>query len=235
MLKRKIDETTFNGLSDILKAEYTKNGNEYVLDTDDARDLTAARDFEKRAKEELKKERDAIKTELDNMKAAGGDWQTLEASYKQKIADKDAEIAAVNTTLTGERKDRYIGAAAMEIASKNFTTPKLMVKEIAARLDLDKDGKTVIVVGADGKKSASSLEDLTKEFVDNADYKSIVLVNKASGSAGNGLKTGSASDQNSPFTFKTDDGKAKDLSTMSNAELAAYGEAKRAETANGTT
>lgn len=226
MLKRKINEEVFNGLSDILKAEYVKNGSDYVLDTDEAKELISARDAEKRRADELKTERDALKTERDAMKAANGDWSSLEASYKTKVAGLETQLTETNSTLTAERRDRHVTGAAMEIANKHFTVPKLLLPSIAARLDLDpKDNKTVRVLDATGKPSAATLEDLAKEFVDNKEYAGIVKANQASGSAGrpasggNGLKT--------PFTPPTNaDGTVKNLATMKPAELVAHRQAQ---------
>lgn len=236
MLKRKIDEATFNALPDVVKAEYTKNGNDYVLEVDDAKELINARDGEKRRADELKTENTALKAENATMKAANGDFTSLETSYKTQLAAKDKIIADTNTALTGERRDRHVGSAATEIANKHFIAPKLVSKEIAARLDLDpRDGKTVRVLDKDGKVSALTLDDLAKEFVDNADYKSIVKANQASGSAGNAR--GSASNGlNNPFTPPVKaDGSPKNAAEMSVQELAAHSKATREAKAEGAT
>lgn len=239
MLSRKITQATFDGLNDILKAEYKKNGDGYVLDADDAKELINARDVEKTRADNLKKELDTAKGELVTLRAAGGDFTSLEASYKAKITDLETQLGTVNTTLTGERRDRHIGAAADELAKKHFTVPGLMKDKIAGRLDLDpKDNKTIRVLDKDGKPSASSLADLAKEFVDNPEYKAIVVANRASGSAtGPGSASGTQSPAN-PFIKPVDaEGKARDLSKMSTAELAAHSKASReakAEAATGT-
>src|SRR6478736_4339045 len=135
-LKRKIDKATFDGLNDILKAEYKLNGDGYVLDADDATELQRALAAEKEANKTTAAKLAAATTELDTLKKANGDWTALEQSYKDQITKKDREIAEVNTTLTNERRNTHLGAAAAEIA-KNFTVPNLVKGEIMKRLDLD--------------------------------------------------------------------------------------------------
>src|SRR5690242_8573530 len=113
-LKRKIDKAIFDGLNDILKAEYKQNGDGYVLDADDATELQRALAAEKEANKATSAKLATVTTELDTFKKANGDWTTLEQSYKDQIAKKDREIAEVNTTLTNHRRETHLGAAATE-------------------------------------------------------------------------------------------------------------------------
>lgn len=230
-LKRKISKTEYDGLNDVLKAEYKANGDNYVLDTDDATELLNARDLEKREKDAAREELKTVKAELAALKKNGGDFEALENSYKTRIASLEGELAQVNTTLTGERRDRYANAEAAKIAAR-FTVPSIMQKEIAPRLDIDpKDPTKVRVLDKDGKPSAMTLADLEKEFVDNPEYKGIVIASKATGSAGTPPNR-----QTSGQTFPPNtDNERPNLAKMSPADLAAYMKAKRdAETNDAT-
>lgn len=224
MLKRKLDKTAYDALPDVLKAEYKPNGDGYVLDVDDARELTNARDLERTAKETALGEIKTLKAKLTELESANGDFTALKASYETKIASLEKNVGELNTTLSTERRDRYVSAAADKIASR-FTT-KLIAPEIAKRLDIDpKDGKTVRVLDKDGKPSALTLVDLEKEFVDNPEHKGILVASKASGSADPGRPSGGSA----PKFSTNSDGSPSDLSKLSPAELAAHMAAKRAE------
>ena len=226
-LKRKITKDAYEALSDILKAEYKANGDGYVLDTDDATELMTARDKEKAEKEAAKKRAADLETELNAIKKANGDFSSIEESYKTQVAELNKQLGEVNTTLSGERRERYVLAEAAKIA-KNFTVPSLVENVIAKRLDIDpRDGKTVRVLDKDGKPSALTIADLQKEFVDNPEYKAIVIAGKGSGSADPARASGAKFP-----TFTNPNGQAKALADMTPQEIAAHRAAKRDATGN---
>lgn len=223
MLKRKIDKAAYDALNDAIKAEYKPNGDSYVLDTDDARELISARDAEKQRAETIANELKTTKTKLAELETANGDFTSLKTSYETKIAALEKEKGELNTTLTTERRDRHVGEAAAKIAGR-FSVPRLVRPDIEKRLDVDpKDGKTVRVLDKDGKPSALTLVDLEKEFVDNAEFKSILIGSKASGSA----DTGQHPRGSAPKTPVNSDGSPVDLSKLSPADLAAHMAAKK--------
>lgn len=202
-LKRKIDKATYDALADVLKAEYKANGNDYVLDTDDANELKAAKDREvearRKAEKDLKDAQDALAALEDKTNRDNGDIDALDKSYKTKIADFEKKLADANTALDNERKDRHVTGEAERIA-KRFTVPDLVKDKIAKRLSVEMhDGKAVVrVLDKDGKPSALSTADLEKEFVDNPDYKAIVIASKATGSADDKAKRPGGSAPNFP-------------------------------------
>jgi hypothetical protein len=99
-------------------------------------------------------------------------------------------------------------------------------------MDLDpRDNTTIRWKDKDGKVSALSEADVMKEFLDNPEYKPIVIVNRASGGAGNAAATGVAG--NPPPIPLNADGKPKALSAMSPQELTAHMAAKKAAAAEG--
>lgn len=222
-LKCKINAETYAALPDVLKAEYKANGDNFVLDTDDAAELIAARDREKSEKEAAKQKAADLETELNTIKKANGDFSAIEESYKAKVAGLEKQLGEVNTTLTTERRDRYVSAEATKIA-KNFTVPSLVEGVIAKRLDVDpRDGKTVRVLDKDGKPTALTVADLQKEFVDNPEYKAIVIAGKGSGSA----DPARASGAQFPTMNNPTGQPVKTLADMSPQEIAAHRAAKR--------
>lgn len=226
-LKRKITQADYDKLSDALKFEYKKaKENEYLLDVDDATDLINARDNANRERDTFKTENAALKTELAEIKKNNGDWDTLKASYEQKIAAKDAELATTNENLSKLRRTHHTMTDADKIASR-FSVPGLVRDKIAARLDIktDKDGNvSTVVLDKDGKISALTIDDLTKEFVDNPEYKPIVLAHKGSGSAGGGLPA-------VPGTNTDPNEKPKLIHQMTPEQIAADRAAKKAAAA----
>lgn len=187
-LKRKITKAEFDALNDTLKAEYKASGDSYVLDTDDATDLIAARDREKeerrKAEKAAKDAQDALDALKDKQSRDSGDVTALEASWQKKFDAEKKRADDASAALDNERKDRYVTEQADKIAQR-FTVPSLMRDRIASRLAVEiHDGKPLVrVLDKEGKPSASSVADLEKELVDNPEFKSIVVASKASGSA----------------------------------------------------
>jgi hypothetical protein len=218
-LKRKLTKTEYEALNDTLKAEYKASGDSYVLDTDDAADLIAARDREKeerrKAEKAAKDAQDALDALKDKQSRENGDVKALEESWQKKFDAEKKRADDLEGTLTTERKDRYVTSEAQRIA-KRFTVPGLMEGVIAKRLQVEmNDGKPIVrVLDANGKPSASSVGDLEKELVDNPEYKGIVIASKATGSAQGHVKPGGSAPN-----LPNQDGKPTDLSKLDRASL----------------
>jgi hypothetical protein len=225
-LKRKLDKTAFDALPDVLKAEYKLLGNDYVLDTDDASELKAAKDREvearKVAEKAAKEAQAALDALTDKQNRENGDVAALDASYKQKLADLEKRATEAQVALDSERRDRYVSSEADKLAAR-FSVPSLMRGLIAKRLSVElSDGKPIVrVLDADGKPSANSLADLEKEFVDNPEYKGIVIGSKATGSAVDAKNQSTFGSAN----FNSSD-KPADLSKLSPKDLMAHMDSK---------
>lgn len=227
-LKRKITKTDYEALPDVLKAEYKQDGDSYILDLDGGDDLTRAKEAEvqrrKDAEKALKEAQDAYDALKDDKSRRDGDIEALEASYKKKLEEAEKRATDTQAALDDERRDRYVTAEAEKIAAK-FTVPGLMRKEIAARLSVEiHDGKPLVrVLDKDGKPSALSVEDLTKEFVDNPEYKGIVIAGKGTGAGGTNPLPASGGRSDLPTLPNSN---ATDLSKLTSKELAAHMAAK---------
>lgn len=222
-LKRKIDKAAYDALPDVIKAEYKASGGDYVLDTDDAAELVAARDREKEARrlaeKEAKEAKDALDALKDKKSRDDGDIEALENSYKAKLTAAEKRANDLDAALNNERKDRYVTAEADRIA-KRFTVPGLMRDQIAKRLQVEiHDGKPLVrVLDKEGKPSANSVADLEKELVDNPEFKAIVIASKATGSAGEGAKRPGGSAPNFSQS-NANDGDAGNLAKMDTKSL----------------
>jgi hypothetical protein len=194
-LKRKIDKKAFDKLSKDLQAEYVEKDGEYVLDVDGGNDddngaLRRAKDRAVQERKDEKKRADAAEAKLadldDNDARKTGDIEKLDKSWKDKL---DAQT--VESAKTIAAKDKFISSTLVDsvasaIAAEITTTPgnaKILLPHIRARLAADLDGDTPAtkVLGADGKVSATTVDELKKEFVDNKDYASIIVASKANG------------------------------------------------------
>lgn len=201
-LKLKLTAAEFEALTSAeIKAEYWKDGDGYTLKVDgldDPAELKRALDREKAEAKRFKEENDGLKaadkarkdkeeSERDENARKSGDWASLEESWKTKEAETkkkhDAEIKQLTNHLNRVLVDNQAAAIAAEIS----TAPKLVQDHIAKRLkvELTDDGPITRVLDANGKPSALSLDDLRKEFVDNADYKGVIKDTLASGGGAN--------------------------------------------------
>ena len=209
-LKRKIDEKTFNALSDELKKEYTKQEDgSYSLETEGDEDTGALKRAKDREKEErrkaeqtareLKEKLDELTNELEELKAAPakkkGDVDAVEATWKAKLAKREKElndqIESANNALRTHVLESTSTKIASEIAGENA---EVIMPHIQKRLKVEiVDGKIVTkVLGQDGADTELSPADLQKEFLSNNKFSAIVVASKASGGgAGGGRKGGS--------------------------------------------
>lgn len=240
-LKKKIDEATFKALPKEVQENYTKSGENYILDleNDDADELRRAKD---RANEEAKEAKKLAKTlakELEELKETIGDGDKekdiakLTKAFDAKLAKLQSDFEAATKT-AGDKiasrdalvKKNIIDATTREIAAKISTVPNLMARELATRLDVEIDPDTgeasLQVLDSKGKVSSATLEQLTKEFTTNKDFASIIIGSKAAGSG---------APRNGPERAPSGAGgsdKAADLSKMKATDLAQYLSDKKA-------
>lgn len=226
-LKRKINQATFDKLSDELKKEYKKGSSddEFILDTEGDEDtgaLKRAKDREKQRADDLEKERDDLKKKVEETENGDarkkGDIETLEKSWKKKLEDKEAELNGKLSKRDGMIQKTLVDNVASGLAHKISNAPGLLLPHVKARITVDWEGdepKTRIL-DKDGKPSAMSVEDLEKEFSSNKDFSAIIIASKASGgarSAPTGNGGGAPANGNQSITA--------DLSKMTPQQLAA--------------
>lgn len=213
-LKSKITKAEFDALNDILKAEYKVSGDSYLLDSDEATELRAAKDRETEARKTEKARADALQVEKDTAEAArveaerakaakDKDVATLEASYKAE-ADNRVNAEKVNTARRETQlRDLLVENKAIELANEISTSPVLILPHIRSRLRAELDGDKPItrVLDDKGEVSAKTLDDLKKELVDNAAFKAIIKASNASGGgAGGGGGSGGGADNGKKFS-----------------------------------
>lgn len=227
-LKRKINKAEFDKLSADIKAEYVADGDDYVLDVDgdvDASSLQRAKDRAVQDRKDALKELADAKAKLadidGNDARKSGDIAKLDAAHKDKIAamEKDAaeKLAAKDAFISTSLVDNV----ATQMAAKLSKSPALLLPHIKARLSADLTGDTPKTVYMDKEGNPTTAEALTKEFVDNPDFKDVMLASKSTG--------GGAPDQSKGRALrpKTEDGKDVSLASLSGKDLAAQISAKK--------
>lgn len=230
-LKRKITKADFDNLAEHLKSLYEQSGDDYVLNVEDT------------AFDELKKEKAELKKELDDYKAEEAerirkaeerakkkaeeeyakaktdkDVEAIEKSWSDKYDKLQAEKEELNAKHIDYVKKALIETAVAKMASEISTSPALISPHIRSRLDVDFSGEQpkLIVLDNNGQRSAQTIAELQKSFVDNKDFSAIIKVTSASGGANAGGSASGTQDQE----------KTKRLGDLSDAELAQIAKAR---------
>lgn len=253
-LKLKLGKSDFEKLSADVKKEYKADGDDYVLDLEGYEDpaaLKAARDHEKAEGAAAKRAAAAEKTRADAAEAKAAALESKDVDKAKAIADTEkvwkerleSELGAEKgktEKAVGSIKSRLANSKALEIATKISHTPALLAPEIAKRIEVElgDDYEPVIrFKDAAGKISASTAEDVQKEFFTNKTYSGIMIASKGSGGGSAprvGPGGGSAPRDNNPPNSQ--DGKPVDLSKLAPKELAEQMRASiEARNAGGTT
>lgn len=190
----KITKAEYDALPEMMKGLYKADGESYVstfktaeeyeeevsgLKTQNAALIGEKKDAKKKA-EEAESERLRLAEEA-NIK--NGDVEALRTSYDKKLSEQKTTFESQIQQLTGTVTSLTVGSAAKDLSAQLFGKNAAIAGHlVSSRLSMeDVNGvPTVRVLGADGKPSAASLDDLAKEIRGNAEYAS-VLVAPASG------------------------------------------------------
>lgn len=226
-LEYTINDDAFEALNEDLKSEYTKSGDGYILDLSglpQQEDVGAL----KRAKDRVSSD---LKSALERAKSAETKLGELDASDARKSGDIDklmktweGKYTELQQTTDAALSDKnkfiesvLIDNTASKIAADISTAPVVLLPHIKARLSIDHTGDTPRTKYMDKDGLETTIEKLTKEFVDNKDFAGIMAASKAKGGGAPDTKaigSGSALPKNS-------DGKPIALSEATPAELAA--------------
>lgn len=142
-----------------------------------------------------------------------------ETKYTKDIGERDAKINALSSTVERLMVDDVAKTIANGIAAKPEYV-EVLLPHIRGRLKLDHDSEgnpQTIVLDKEGKPSASSLEDLTKEVLSNKGFAPILRGSHASGGSASG-----GSDRSSGAGKKTIDVSKFDMSKATAAEIVAF-------------
>lgn len=225
---------SLDGVEESQKGLYEERDGKFHLMVEGIEDtgaLKRAKDHEKKQRKEVEeklRETESLLEEVqkklddnDRSKAKSkGDVEALEKSWQEKLTAREAELQGKIDSLTGNLETLLVDNEAVRMASELAVegSADVLAPHIKARLAVDtRDGKHITVVkDADGKPSATTMEELKAEIASNEVFAPVVVGSKASGSGASGGNNGG--------------GAASDIdwSTASPAEMAAAVKAKRA-------
>lgn len=222
----KITAATFALLPALLQSSFKvnpANADEYDNGEEAAEGLKTALQKEKeRVAEQGKK-----LAEYDTAKAAeieaarkkalaeartSGDFKAIEDDYKRQLKEAQDKATQAETARNAAIETDAINTAAGELA-KMFVSPSLALPAIKARLKAELvEGKPLIrVLGKDGAASASSVEDLKKEFLTDADLKGSLVASKGSGGGSTQTPSGGGSTVGDDTKFDAANAKPADM------------------------
>ncbi len=205
-LKYQLD--TLDGLDDSVKSLYTEKEGKFVLgieglpQPEDVSGLKAKVDEllgEKKAAEKKAHEaEDAARLEREEAARKSGNVEELERSWTEKFTRREAELNGMleqeRGTLSGQIRDLTVGRTATDIASALAVqgSAKALLPHIERRLSVEqRDGKPVVVVlDAQGKLSAATLDELKAEIANDAAFAPLIAGSKASGGGAGGAGGG---------------------------------------------
>lgn len=186
-LKRKITKAEYEKLHEAIKVEYKAEGEDFVLDAegfDDASALKRAKDREVETRKEAEAALVTANSELKILREAKGDIVVLEKSWKTKQLEADElhkkEVTRLTNFLNSSLVDAVAQKISTELAGENAD---ILVPHVKLRLSANLEGDKPLtrVLDAEGKPSAMSVDELTKEFRGNKRYAPLVIQSMASG------------------------------------------------------
>ena len=143
---------------------------------------------EKKEQQRLAREAQAEKDRLAEEAARKtGDIATLEASWKAKFQEREAQLLAEAKSHQDKVLKLTVGSEAQKLAQKLAVqgSSDVLLPHIKHRLYLKDDG-SVGVLDSQGGLSAATIEDLEKEFRTNAAFKPLLAADCGSGGGATG-------------------------------------------------
>jgi hypothetical protein len=206
MLKFQLD--TLEGVDEAVRALYTEKDGKFVLGIEglpqqedvsglkakNAELLAEKKEIERKAREA----EDAARLEREEAARKSGNVEELERSWTEKFTRREAELTGTleqeRATLSGQIRDLTVGRTATDIASALAVqgSAKALLPHIERRLSVEqRDGKPVVVVlDAQGKLSAATLDELKAEIANDAAFAPLIAGSKASGGGAGGAGGG---------------------------------------------
>jgi hypothetical protein len=194
----KLTKAQYDALPAEVKALFKQEGDEYVAivnPEDNPESLKRARDRERDAAAQLRKELAGLKKQQEDANAAAetarleaerkaGDVAALEKSWQTKLEKETGLLKAQLEQRDGSIRKLLVTQSASQLARDISTVPDLMAEQIAKRLTVEygENGVTTRVLDLDGKPTALSIDDLKKEILADKRYAGILIAGKGSGS-----------------------------------------------------
>ena len=205
-LKFQLD--TLEGVDETTQAMYVEKDGKYILKIEglpQPEDVSGLKSKvqelldEKKAADKARKEaEDAARLEREESARKSGNVEELEKSWSEKYNRREAELNGMleqeRGTLTTQIRDLTVGRTATDIAT-TLAIPgsaKALLPHIERRLSVEqRDGKpAVVVLDQAGKLSATTLDELKAEFMNDPAFGPLIAGSKASGGGAGGAGSG---------------------------------------------
>jgi hypothetical protein len=206
MLKFQLD--SLDGVDEAVRTLYTEKDGKFVLGIEglpQPEDVSGLKSKvqelldEKKAADKARKDaEDQARLEREENARKSGNVEELERSWSEKYNRREAELNGTleqeRTTLSTQIRDLTVGRTATDIASALAIpgSAKALLPHIERRLSVEqRDGKPVVVVlDAQGKLSAATLDELKAEFANDTAFAPLIAGSKASGGGAGGAGGG---------------------------------------------
>ncbi|NNA69493.1 hypothetical protein [Pseudomonas gessardii] len=152
----------------------------------------------KLAEKKAREAEEAARLEREELARKSGNVEELEKSWSEKYNRREAELNGLleqeRGTLSTQIRDLTVGRTATDIAT-TLAIPgsaKALLPHIERRLSVEqRDGKpTVVVLDQAGKLSATTLDELKSEFMNDPAFGPLIAGSKASGGGAGGAGKG---------------------------------------------
>ena len=152
----------------------------------------------KLAEKKAREAEEAARLEREELARKSGNVEELEKSWSEKYNRREAELNGLleqeRGTLGTQIRDLTVGRTATDIAT-TLAIPgsaKALLPHIERRLSVEqRDGKpTVVVLDQAGKLSATTLDELKAEFMNDPAFGPLIAGSKASGGGAGGAGKG---------------------------------------------
>lgn len=205
-LKFQLD--SLEGVDESIQSMYVEKDGKYVLSIEglpQPEDVTGLKskvqellDEKKEADKKRKDAEEQARLEREEALRKSGNVEELEKSWSEKYNRREAELNGLleqeRGTLTTQIRDLTVGRTATDIAT-TLAIPgsaKALLPHIERRLSVEqRDGKpTVVVLDQAGKLSATTLDELKAEFMNDPAFGPLIAGSKASGGGAGGAGKG---------------------------------------------
>jgi len=195
MLKLELD--TIEGLEDGVKGLYEEKDGKFRLKVDGLPDVSGLKkkldelmDESKAAKRKAKEIEEAAERERAEALAKSGDVESLRKSYDEKFGKTKTEYETQIQNYQQQLQKLTVGQTATTLAAELAIpgSAPVLLPHIQARLSMEiRDGQPVtVVMSADGKPSAMTIEELKTELSANPAFAPIIAASKAAGGGASG-------------------------------------------------
>lgn len=195
----KFEVDSLDGLDEALAGLYEQRGDKFRLKVegiDPADELKEALRKEREERKAAKERAEALEREAreraEESARKSGDIEALEKSWQNKLARREAELLEQNERLQSQLVELTVGATAQKLAG-DLAVPgsaDVLLPHIKSRLTYQ-DGK-LAVLDADGKPSASTVDELANEIRNDKRFAPLIVASMADGGGASGSRGGGA-------------------------------------------